>query len=63
MGEMGLLGITAPPEYGGTGLSYVEHCLAMEEISKASGSVALSYGAHSNLAVNQIVLNGNSDQK
>ncbi len=52
MGEMGLLGITAEPDYGGTGLSYVEHCLVMEELSKASGSIALSYGAHSNLTIN-----------
>eukprot|EP00002_Diphylleia_rotans_P039700 TRINITY_DN926_c0_g1_i1.p1 TRINITY_DN926_c0_g1~~TRINITY_DN926_c0_g1_i1.p1 ORF type:complete len:417 (+),score=115.41 TRINITY_DN926_c0_g1_i1:54-1304(+) len=62
-GEMGLLGITAPEEYGGLGLKYTEHCIAMEEISRASASVALSYGAHSNLCVNQIVRNGNKEQK
>eukprot|EP00877_Chromochloris_zofingiensis_P004391 jgi/Chrzof1/13953/Cz08g19070.t1 len=63
MGEFGLLGITAPTEYGGLGLGYSEHCVAMEEISRASGSVGLSYGAHSNLCVNQIVRNGNQQQK
>ncbi|KAI8988735.1 acyl-CoA dehydrogenase/oxidase [Pilobolus umbonatus] len=62
-GEMGLLGITAPEQYGGLGLGYFEHTLIMEEISRGSGSVALSYGAHSNLCVNQIVRNGNSAQK
>lgn len=62
-GTMGLLGITAPPEYGGLGLGYLEHTFVMEEISRASGSVALSYGAHSNLCVNQIVRNGNEAQK
>jgi isovaleryl-CoA dehydrogenase len=50
-------------EYGGAGLGYYEHCIVMEEISRASGSVALSYGAHSNLCVNQIVRNGNEQQK
>jgi len=60
---MGLLGITAPEEYGGLGLKYTDHCIAMEEISRASGSVALSYGAHSNLCVNQIVRHGNKQQK
>ncbi|CAF0948720.1 unnamed protein product [Adineta steineri] len=63
LGEFGLLGITAPVEYGGLGLHYTEHCIAMEEISCASGSIALSYGAHSNLCVNQIVRNGNHTQK
>ena len=53
MGEMGLLGITVKQEYGGLELGYFNHMLAMEELSKASGSVALSYGAHSNLCVNQ----------
>ena len=53
-GDMGLLGITAPEEYGGLGMGYIEHCIAMEELSRASGSVALSYGAHSNLCVNQL---------
>ncbi|KAF9425364.1 hypothetical protein BGZ76_003295 [Entomortierella beljakovae] len=62
-GDMGLLGITAPTEYGGLGLGYLDHVLAMEEISRASGSVALSYGAHSNLCVNQISRNGNDAQK
>ena len=63
LGEMGLLGITASEEYGGTGMGYVAHCIAMEEISRGSGSVGLSYGAHSNLCVNQINLNGTEDQK
>ncbi|KAJ3336487.1 hypothetical protein HDU91_001764, partial [Kappamyces sp. JEL0680] len=62
-GDMGLLGITAPEEYGGQNLGYLAHTIAMEEISRASGSVALSYGAHSNLCVNQIVRNGNEAQK
>ena len=63
MGDMGLLGITAAEEYGGAGMGYLEHCVAMEEISRASASVGLSYGAHSNLCVNQISRNGNKDQK
>jgi len=63
MGDMGLLGITAADEYGGAGMGYLEHCVAMEEISRASASVGLSYGAHSNLCVNQINRNGNIDQK
>jgi len=63
MGELGLLGITVEEEYGGSGLGYLEHMLAMEEISRASGSVGLSYGAHSNLCVNQIKLNGSPEQK
>ncbi len=63
MGALGLHGITAPEEYGGLGLGYLEHCVAMEEVSRASGSVGLSYGAHSNLCVNQIVRNGNEAQK
>ncbi|KIZ06592.1 isovaleryl-CoA dehydrogenase [Monoraphidium neglectum] len=63
MGSFGLLGITAPPEYGGLGAGYSEHCIAMEEISRRSGSIGLSYGAHSNLCVNQLVRNGNSAQK
>jgi isovaleryl-CoA dehydrogenase len=62
-GNMGLLGITAPETYGGQDLGYLAHSLVMEEISRASGSVALSYGAHSNLGVNQIVRNGNNAQK
>ncbi|MFY8092448.1 MAG: isovaleryl-CoA dehydrogenase [Niveispirillum sp.] len=63
MGDLGVLGVTAEEEYGGAGMGYVEHMVAMEEISRASASVGLSYGAHSNLCVNQIRLNGNSDQK
>jgi isovaleryl-CoA dehydrogenase len=58
-GDMGLLGITVPEEYGGAGLGYLAHVVAMEEISRGSASVALSYGAHSNLCVNQINRNGN----
>lgn len=63
LGDMGLLGITAPEQYGGLGESYLAHTFVMEELSRASGSVALSYGAHSNLCVNQIVRNGNEEQK
>ncbi|MEL7489667.1 MAG: isovaleryl-CoA dehydrogenase [Pseudomonadota bacterium] len=63
LGELGLLGLTASEEYGGTGLGYLAHCVAMEEVSRGSGSVGLSYGAHSNLCVNQINLNGSADQK
>ncbi len=63
MGALGLHGITAPEEYGGLGLGYLQHCVAMEEVSRASGSVGLSYGAHSNLCVNQLVRNGNDEQK
>ncbi len=63
MGKLGVLGITADETYGGAGMGYVEHVVAMEEISRASASVGLSYGAHSNLAVNQITLNGSDDQK
>ena len=63
MGELGLHGITVPEEWGGAGLGYLEHCLAMEEISRASGSVGLSYGAHSNLCVNQLSRWGTADQK
>ena len=62
-GDMGLLGITVPEAYGGTGLSYLAHVVAMEEISRGSASVALSYGAHSNLCVNQINRNGSDAQK
>ena len=62
-GDLGLLGITVDEEYGGSGLGYLEHVVAMEEISRASASVALSYGAHSNLCVNQIFRNGNEAQK
>lgn len=63
LGELGLLGITVPEEDGGSGMGYIEHVIAMEEISRASASVGLSYGAHSNLCVNQIRLNGNKSQK
>jgi isovaleryl-CoA dehydrogenase len=63
MGDIGLLGITAGDAYGGAGMGYLEHVIAMEEISRASGSVGLSYSAHSNLCVNQIVLNGTEEQK
>ena len=63
MGEVGLLGITVEEEYGGAGMGYLEHVLAMEEVSRASASVGLSYGAHSNLCVNQIRRNGNDDQR
>ena len=63
MGEMGLLGLTADPEYGGTGMGYLAHVVAVEEISRASASVGLSYGAHSNLCVNQINKNGTPEQK
>lgn len=63
LGQLGLLGITAAEEYGGAGMGYLEHVLVMEEISRASGSIGLSYGAHSNLCVNQINLNGSAEQK
>lgn len=63
LGDMGLLGITADEQYGGTGMGYLAHCVAMEEISRASASVALSYGAHSNLCVSQLHKNGSEAQK
>ena len=63
MGELGLHGITVEEEYGGVGLGYLEHVVAMEEVSRASASVGLSYGAHSNLCVNQIRRNGSEEQK
>lgn len=63
LGKLGVLGITAPEEYGGLNAGYAAQCLVMEELSRASGSVGLSYGAHSNLCVNQIVRNGNEEQK
>ena len=63
MGGLGLLGITADETYGGAGMGYIEHVVAVEEISRASASVGLSYGAHSNLAVNQIKLNATEEQK
>lgn len=62
-GDLGLLGPTANPDFGGTGLTYTDHCIIYEEISRASGAIALSYGAHSNLCVNQINRNGNDEQK
>ena len=63
MGSIGILGITVEEEYGGSGMGYLEHCVVMEEISRISGSIGLSYGAHSNLCVNQIRRNGTKDQK
>src|SRR5512144_855486 len=63
MGDLGVLGITVEEAYGGSGLGYLPHIVAMEEISRASGSVGLSYGAHSNLCVNQIRRNGTEAQK
>ena len=63
MGDLGVLGITVDEQYGGVGLGYLAHCVVMEEISRASASVGLSYGAHSNLCVNQIHRFGNDDQK
>jgi len=63
LGELGVLGLTAPEEHGGSGLGYLAHSVVMEEISRGSGSVGLSYGAHSNLCVNQLNINGNDDQK
>ena len=63
LGEMGILGVTASPEYGGLGLGYFEHVLAMQAVSRASASIGLSYGAHSNLCVNQIVRHGTAEQK
>lgn len=63
LGDMGLLGLTVDEQYGGSGMGYLEHVIAMEEISRASASVGLSYGAHSNLCVNQIARNGNEQQK
>lgn len=63
MGSMGLLGITASPEYGGSGMSYLDHVIVSEEMSRVSAAIALSYGAHSNLCVNQINLNGTVEQK
>lgn len=63
LGELGLLGVTVAEEYGGAGMGYFEHVIAMEEISRASAAVGLSYGAHSNLCVNQIYLNGTDEQR
>ena len=63
LGELGVLGVTVDEEYGGAGLGYLAHCVAMEEISRGSAAVGLSYGAHSNLCVNQIHRNGTPEQK
>lgn len=63
MGSAGFLGITAEEEYGGLELGYQAHCIAMEEISRASGSIGLSYAAHSQLCVNQLTLNATAEQK
>jgi len=62
-GDLGLHGVTVEEEYGGSGLGYLEHCIAVEEVSRGSASVGLSYGAHSNLCINQIRRNGSADQK
>ncbi|WP_420325541.1 isovaleryl-CoA dehydrogenase [Mameliella sp.] len=63
MGDLGLLGITVPEEYGGAGMGYLAHTVAVEEVARASASVSLSYGAHANLCVNQIKLNGTDEQR
>lgn len=63
MGDLGILGVTIGEQYGGAAMGYLEHVVAMEEVSRASASVGLSYGAHSNLCVNQIHRNGNDTQK
>jgi isovaleryl-CoA dehydrogenase len=63
MGALGILGVTVPEEYGGAGMGYLAHAIAMEEVSRASASIGLSYGAHSNLCVNQLKLNGTDAQK
>src|SRR5271154_674490 len=63
MGALGLLGITVEEKWGGAGMGYLAHCVAMEEVSRASASIGLSYGAHSNLCVNQISRNGSEAQK
>ncbi len=63
LGALGVLGITAAEEYGGAGMGYLAHCVAMEEISRGSGAIGLSYGAHSNLCVNQLNRNGSAEQK
>ena len=63
LGELGVLGVTVEEEYGGAGLGYLEHCIAMEEISRGSAAIGLSYGAHSNLCVNQVRRNGTDAQK
>ena len=63
LGDMGLNGVTVSEQYGGSGMGYLAHTIAMEEVSRASGGIGLSYGAHSNLCVNQIYRNGNEAQK
>src|SRR5690606_6159628 len=63
LGEMGLLGLTVPGEYGGSEMGYLAHLVAMEEISRCSGSIGLSYGAHSNLCVNNLYANGTEEQR
>src|SRR5690606_37545498 len=63
LGELGLLGLTVPEEFGGSGMSYLAHLVAMEEISRASASVGLSYGAHSNRCVNNLYLNGSDGHR
>ena len=63
LGEMGLLGVTVSEQYGGADMGYLAHTVAMEEVSRASAGIGLSYGAHSNLCVNQIFKNGNEQQK
>lgn len=63
MGDLGLHGITVPEEYGGTGGGYLDHCVIMEEVSRASGAIGLAYGAHSNLCINQICRNGSEEQR
>src|SRR5262249_24727645 len=63
LGKLGVHGMTVAEEWGGSGLGYLEHCVAMEEISRASAAIGLSYGAHSNLCVNQIRRNGSDEQK
>lgn len=63
MGDLGILGVTVPEEYGGAGMGYLAHAVVMEEVSRASASIGLSYGAHSNLCVNQLKLNGTDAQK
>ncbi len=63
MGDIGVLGVTVEEEFGGVGLGYLAHTVVIEEIARASASVSLSYGAHSNLCVNQIRLNGTAEQK
>ena len=62
LGDLGVLGVTAPEEYGGLGKGYLDHALVMEEISRGSGSIGLSYAAHSNLCVNQITRHGTKEQ-